>query len=472
MDSPAAALFAGVAGIGFALILIKIATPVVLPSLFDTPGGLAEIASQPWPATWGIGLVAALAAAGLLCARLEVPRPAWAFGMPAAWLAWQFVAAWRSVDPGLTVRTLRHFTAAVVCFYLGWLVLGRVARQRVFWWAMFAGFVFVLCTGFRQYYAELPATREYVEANERTRWLNVPETGPEREEFLRNREQFLQRGILVRVADGYRANPEFLKRIQGGRVSATFGYPNALAGVILLLLPVMLAVLWQNTANWPRLAREVALALLGYMAMACLFWSGSKSGWLIALALAAVAGLHLPIPRKFKVAAVAAMLIAGTAGFAWKFSDYFKRGATSVGARVACWQVALRTATEHPLLGTGPGSFGRIYETKKRPDAEMARLAHNDYLEQASDSGLPGFAAYVVIWPVGLWVLYRGSRPANGGMTFAVWLGLAGWAAQSVVEFNLYMPALSWTAFLLLGWLWARHGTPNNSGLDKARSAR
>jgi hypothetical protein len=32
-------------------------------------------------------------------------------------------------------------------------------------------------------------------------------------------------------------------------------------------------------------------------------------------------------------------------------------------------------------------------------------------------------------------------------------IGLLGWALQSFVEFSLYIPAIAWTAMLLLGWV-------------------
>jgi O-antigen ligase len=90
----------------------------------------------------------------------------------------------------------------------------------------------------------------------------------------------------------------------------------------------------------------------------------------------------------------------------------------------------------------------------------MARLTHNDYLEQASDSGLPGFVAYALaIGGVLAWSGRRAMR--DGGQFFAVWLGVLAWALQSFVEFGLYIPALSWLAFALLGW--KASGTRSNA---------
>jgi len=41
--------------------------------------------------------------------------------------------------------------------------------------------------------------------------------------------------------------------------------------------------------------------------------------------------------------------------------------------------------------------------------------------------------------------------------TFGVWVGVLGWALQGLVEFGLYIPALAWPAFALLGWLLGRN---------------
>ena len=83
----------------------------------------------------------------------------------------------------------------------------------------------------------------------------------------------------------------------------------------------------------------------------------------------------------------------------------------------------------------------------------MAKLAHNDYLEQASDSGLIGLALYVALVFGILHYLYRKRLPGMDFLRFTVWLGLVGWALHSSVEFPLYIPGLAWTAFAFLGYL-------------------
>ena len=159
---------------------------------------------------------------------------------------------------------------------------------------------------------------------------------------------------------------------------------------MLLLLPAALAALWQLRALLTPAARGFLMGLVGIAGLACLYWSGSKGGWLLMLLLGLLALLRLPFSQRLKIALVAGVLLVGLAGFFWKYATFFQKGATSVSARFDYWRAAVQTAKDKPLFGTGPGTFAIAYEKIKRPESEMARLVHNDYLEQASDSGLVG----------------------------------------------------------------------------------
>jgi O-antigen ligase len=176
------------------------------------------------------------------------------------------------------------------------------------------------------------------------------------------------------------------------------------------------------------------------------------------LFLGLISVLRLPFRRQFKIALIAGVLLVGLAGFFWKYSVFFQKGATSVSARFDYWRAALQTVQEKPILGTGPGTFAIAYAKVKRPESEMSRLVHNDYLEQASDSGMAGLVFYALfIFGALAWSFPRArSNPTAGPedwLGFAVWLGVLGWSLQSCVEFGLYIPALAWPAFAFLGWL-------------------
>ena len=195
----------------------------------------------------------------------------------------------------------------------------------------------------------------------------------------------------------------------------------------------------------------MVIVLACFLGGAGFFWTGSKLGWLIAMALGGLYLFRLKWPARIKIAALAAIAVLGLGIFAVRFHNYFAAGATSVGARLDYWRAAAQTTAKSPMVGSGPGTFQRPYAQIKSPDAEMARLAHNDYLEQFSDSGIPGGIFY------GAWIVLAlvtvGKRVWKGGnqTIFAIFIGLLGWFIQGVGEFSLYIPALAWTAFTLLG---------------------
>src|ERR1051326_1904670 len=192
--------------------------------------------------------------------------------------------------------------------------------------------------------------------------------------------------------------------------------------------------------------------------------------------------LKFKLSKSLKISLLCLILVAGIAGFLWKYSGFFQKGATSVVARFDYWRAAVHTFAHHPLLGTGPGTFGRAYEQIKRPESEMAWLAHNDYLEQASDSGLIGFLTFSALVVGGL-IWSFGGRIENGARTamsasawasyqFPIWLGLLGWACQSFMEFGLYIPALRWPAFTFLGWSLGHQSLPSASASAASSSSK
>src|ERR1019366_1715147 len=128
-------------------------------------------------------------------------------------------------------------------------------------------------------------------------------------------------------------SPDYLKRISSDRIFSTLLYPNVLAGALLLLLPATLAALWQLRGVLTAAARWFLIGAVGFAGLACLYWSGSKGGWLLMLLLGLVVLLRLPFSQRLKVVLVMGVLVAGLAGFFLRHASFFKKGATSVSAR-------------------------------------------------------------------------------------------------------------------------------------------
>lgn len=401
-------------GIFLALGFIKWGNPVILEGLQPGPETAWDWVFQSWPARLGQGiLLVTLLLEGI---RSGIRRERWSkwLGCLVFWYAWQWGSALNSVDAALSSQVLWHFSSLFLVFLAARWGGTDWWRASFFWGALLAGMVVMLIIGCRQHFGGLEATRAF--------FLSQPEW----------------------VAA---ASPEMMKKLQSERIFGTMVYPNAFAGLMILWVPALTRWLWGAS-----LVRRWAASGLVALSLACLYWSGSKAGWLIAIAQVGGCLLWSPIPSRVRWGLLAAGLVVGMGGFAWKYADYFRKGATSVSARVTYWEAAWKTAVDQPWLGSGPGTFQRPFARLKPEGAEMTRLVHNDYLEQASDSGWPGFAAYLAFWVLGM----IHSFPRGGsGLTLrrAAWVGLAGWVLQENLEFGLYIPALSWSGFFFLGML-------------------
>lgn len=420
-------VFAGLFGAFLGLCLLKFGNPPITEKYVTAPTDVYEfLLGFPWPMTWAYGLLVVVAVAGIAVKQWKSAAPWWLVVLPLAWLLWEFIAGTQSVDADLTGVTLKHFAACVLCFYLGYFSLSRGQRLWPFWLGLLGGFLLVLAAGWEQHFGGLAESRRYFFLYVYPHLNEVP--------------------------------PEYLKRVSSNRIFATLFYANSLAGAVLLLLPVALAALGRLRGFLTPAARGFLIAAVGVAGLACLYWSGSKGGWLLMLLLGLLGLLRAPFSRRIKIALVSVVLLAGLAGFFLKYAGFFQKGATSVSARFDYWRAAAQTVRARPVFGTGPGTFAIAYAKIKRPESEMARLVHNDYLEQASDSGVVGFLAYGLFIVCALARSYprSGKTAATGAddwLTFAVWLGVLGWSLQSMVEFGLYIPALAWPAFTLLGWL-------------------
>lgn len=417
----AAFWFALLWGTFLGMALLKFSTPTVMDHFLDLPTNGFEWLVFAWPLRVAYPFMGLAALVGLMAWRTPEFRPRWFIFLPLGWFAWQSLAALQSLDPALSFGVLPHFLACLVGFYLGLVSLNLRDKSFALWLPLTLAFGVMVSVGFDQHFGGLEKTREYFWKELYPKLTNVP--------------------------------PEYLQKMQSNRIFSTVFYPNAFAGALLLLTPPLLTWIWQAKLQFTRGARGLLCGALGIGSAACLYWTGSKGGWLLALFAGWIALLHQNFSKQLKLALIVLLLIGGGLGFYFKNREYMQRGAASVVARFDYWRAAWQTALERPWLGTGPATFAIAYQKVKKPESEMARLAHNDYLQQASDSGFPGLLSYLIFIGGAMALTYRRLEWRKNPLAAGVWLGLLTWALQSTFEFTLYVPSLAWIAFTLMGWL-------------------
>lgn len=444
-------------GLFLGLCIWKFGNPVILDHKISAPNSPEEFLNASWPLHWANWILLPLTVIGaalIFQKKFVWLASRWLWLLPLIWLGWQFLSATNTVDIDLTTATLWQFSGCVACYFLGALIFAREKMSRWLLIGVLAAFTFCLVRAVNQRIFEFPLEHQMLTEGERSGWTNYP---PDSVIAMK------LDGVIITTNGVDVANPIIMAKFEKGRVSGTLVYPNALAGIILLLWPVSLALAFGGTKNLKPLIRLAVLVLTIFLGAAALFWSGSKLGWLIAIGVTGLTLLRLDWPKKLKGLAVATILIVGLGVFVIRFNHYFTTGATSAGARLDYWRAAIQTTKTHPSFGTGPGTFQRPYAQLKLPNSEMARLTHNDYLEQFSDSGLVGGLTYISWIGIALAFVWKKSWSSRDYFIFAISIGVLAWFIQGLGEFSLYLPALGWTTFTLLGLLI----TKNAKQIDK-----
>ena len=440
-------LFAICFGAFLALAILKFGTPVILDGKISPPRSMTEFVFELWPIHWAYIPFAVLALVGLAkVSILERVRssqaPIWLLLAPVVWLGWQILASKSSVDPDLSGMTLPHLAVCVGCFALGFLALSREDSPKLFWLALSAGLCVCLIKAARQHLFEFSQDYQHLTEGLQAGWTNFTPS---------SLQEMQEQGLLVSTNGIWVPNPTILLKLQKGRSYGTLVYPNALANLLLLLGPWLMVTAINAGTKLRPVVRAFAAVLAGVLLLGNFYWTGSKAAWLVALLMGVGWVFNQRVSTKFKWLAGAGVMVAGAGIFLVRFSGYLEKGATSAAARLEYWKVAWKVAIDHPLFGSGPGTFQRPYALAKPPEAEMTRLVHNDFLQQASDAGWIALIAYAA-WVGGLlWVLFP--RVRHDPLRFALWLGFAGWCAHSAVDFCLYVPPAAWTAFTVAGLL-------------------
>src|SRR5437588_2453845 len=304
-------------GLFLGLSLLKFGNPPIMEKWVTTPKDFFELVfGYPWPIRWAYTLVACLAVLGLVARRFCITRTAtspsgplprrqfrtdWWLLLPLLWLGWQFISFQYSVDKTLSGAVIKHFLACVTCFYLGYFCLG-LSSWSAFFFGVLLGLSFVVIAGCEQHFGGLAETRQYF--------------------------------LTYVYPQNHEIPPEYWKKINSQRIFATLFYPNSLAGALLLLLPPCLAFIGLKFTRLTPAARGLLCLLLGLPALACLYWSGSKGGWLLMLLSAAWLVLPLIRSKRHRLVFITLLALAGLTGFFVRHAGFFAKGATSVGARL------------------------------------------------------------------------------------------------------------------------------------------
>jgi len=151
----------------------------------------------------------------------------------------------------------------------------------------------------------------------------------------------------------------------------------------------------------------------------------------------------------------------------------------SLEERLFAARYALGMVKERPLLGFGGGTFHSAFPRfKGEHPLGLYEHAHNDYVEVAADTGLPGLLLLLTLVAASLWRAVRAlsdrSEPHVRGAAAAVVMATLSMAVHSFVDFNMHVPAnaLTFSAILAMAWCLPSSGkSPQSRGKYRAKPA-
>ncbi|HRF59528.1 MAG TPA: O-antigen ligase family protein [Fimbriimonadaceae bacterium] len=257
----------------------------------------------------------------------------------------------------------------------------------------------------------------------------------------------------------YFTQPDPSWRIFGGWVN-----PNALAGMLILLIPIGLALMITESERKAQIGAGLATAMMLF----ALVLTQSKGGYLaLAIALAVLVALVLAwggvkralaigVPLVLAVAFAAALPSLKTAPDS-SVTALQRLGAASetqeqsAGFRKLLWESAVKLVQSNPK-GSGVGTFR--YVSTKPGLVNSTQLAHQSYLQLAVEASL---LAPLLILAIGVFWLFeclRGARtmPTDRNLLRAgVVSAIVASAAHSFIDSDLYYFGIGVLFFSLLG---------------------
>ncbi len=234
------------------------------------------------------------------------------------------------------------------------------------------------------------------------------------------------------------------------------------------------------------------VTLTAVILAAALYLSFSRGAWLGSVAALLAMGLFLPRRRWIGVTLIGGLIVIGLglgsagllpASIADRFADVgvlvdFRdvRGVKindanyAVIERLAHWQAAVRMLEAHPWTGVGFSNYQPVYEQYRLLNWPLPLgHAHNIYLNVAAETGLPGLAAYLVLW-IAIFIQTLRALKTQPGVRRGLALGLLGaWVHLSVHHLfdNSYVNNVHLNIGAMIGLLGVLAAPPHE--LDRKR---
>jgi O-antigen ligase len=227
---------------------------------------------------------------------------------------------------------------------------------------------------------------------------------------------------------------------------------NHFAGFAEILIPVALVPLVLGKVRRERL---FLVGLFAVVPIVALMLAASRGG-IVSFAVQLIILFSLLLVRRLQskymlvggvlvLCAILAVSWIGVQEVLQRFSNYQSMDVAS-GKRASMRRDTFRIFLDHPVLGTGLGTFQAVFPPyESNYDARIVNHTNNDYLEVLAETGLAG--GICCLWFLAILFIesVKGLKDLGGSFGAALNLsglvGCCGLLVHSLVDFNLHIPA-------------------------------
>src|SRR6266568_9522971 len=281
---------------------------------------------------------------------------------------------------------------------------------------------------------------------------------------------------IVQYLTGWQKIFTYTKQFDLEDATGTYINHNHFAGLLELTLPFVFALAFysfqregrrkQSGGSNSSIFQSLFYFFLAVILMVALVFSRSRGGILASLLSLIFISLlaQLKFRRRAWVVGVSLVLLAMVGYGLWigldpvlaRFEELRQPGYLQVEGRIAIWKNTLPLIHDHPVAGTGLGTFGTAFHRYQTQFVDRyVDHAHDDYLEFASETGLVGAALLFlpIFYLLGKMIFSFLDDPRR--YRRSVTLGCIGSSAailiHSVTDFNLQIPANALIFAVVLG---------------------
>jgi O-antigen ligase/Flp pilus assembly protein TadD len=287
-----------------------------------------------------------------------------------------------------------------------------------------------------------------------------------------------------------------LKVIGSGYISGPFENRNVLASFLVFTMPVSAGFLFEEVSK----KLKIMIGLMAIITLIALIYTRTRGAWVGFIgAMTFFAGAKLMAERGMKkifkslfskksLIIISLMIIClgllirydyrKSGSFTKKFLSIVDLKDPATRHRFVMWRTGIDIIKEHPLLGTGMGTFKKIHpkyqsrylRTKKYGRFEgLSRFVHNDYLEITANTGILGLGTFlwliVTLYWTGLKRVKQVSESKySPNLLIIVLSSLTAVLIHSFFHYSFYLPTTG-----MLFWLWLGLLNTNGSKLEKTK---